>query len=67
MFFHTDEDVKGYIDRAEKLLVESGYNDTERIALLPTILNLISAHNVMIEQAALGGVDLGALRGKVGH
>lgn len=53
---HSVDDVKGYIHDAEALLVEGGYDDAERIALLPTVIQLLSSKTIMQQQAAPIGV-----------
>lgn len=62
---HTEEDVKGYIDTGERLLREGGYDDGERIALLPTIINLLAQKTIIMQQPGSGVVDLGLIAGKV--
>lgn len=45
---HTPEAVRLYIDQAEQILTDCGYDDAERLALLPTIINLLSAKSVTL-------------------
>jgi hypothetical protein len=47
---HSEEDVKAYIDAGERLLREAGYDDAERIALLPTVIGLLSSKTIMQQQ-----------------
>jgi len=49
---HSVDDVKGYIHQAEALLVEGGYDDAERIALLPTVIGLLSSKTILQQQPA---------------
>lgn len=60
---HSPEQVRLYIDEAEGILTACGYDDDERIALLPTIINLLSSKTVqLVDDAPLAlpnGVGLG--------
>lgn len=62
---HSEEDVKGYIDAGERLLTEAGYDAAERIALMPTMISLLSAKTIVQTSAAGGALDLAGLRDKV--
>jgi hypothetical protein len=62
---HSVDDVKGYIHEAEALLVEGGYDDAERIALLPTVIQLLSSKTIMQQAPGGNAVDLSMLRGNM--
>lgn len=62
---HSIADVKGYIHDAEGLLVEGGYDDAERIALLPTVIQLLSSKTIMQQATSGGALDLSQLRGSL--
>jgi len=64
---HNDDEIKGYIHRSEAILAEAGYDDDERIALLPTILNLIAAHSIISETTQPLQVPLPAGLGRIGR
>lgn len=58
---HSDDDVRGYIATSEQLLTEAGYDDAERIQLLPTIISLVSAKMILQQQPI--GVDMREITG----
>lgn len=62
---NSEDEVKGWIDAGERLLVEGGYDDAERIALLPTIIGLLSAKTVLQVQQAPVMLDPAMFGGKV--
>lgn len=47
IFHHTPEQVRGYIDTAERILQGCGYDDAERVALLPSVLGLLASKNIV--------------------
>lgn len=56
---HTTEEVEGYIAEGERILQAAGYTDEERIALLPTVLTLLSSKSVQLQVEQ--PIDLGRL------
>lgn len=62
---HTEQEIKEYVDTGERLLREAGYDDAERLALMPTIINLLSSKTVYVQQPVGGAFDLTLAGGKV--
>jgi hypothetical protein len=64
---HAEAEIKGYIDNAERILREAGYDDAERVALLPTVIGLFATHTIVTHQEPPLPLDLGIFGGKVGR
>ena len=53
-YFHSDDEVRGYLQRASELVDPAVFTEAERAQLLPQVVNLLSAGNVELEQVAIG-------------
>lgn len=65
---HSPAEIRGYVHEAEAILTEAGYDDAERIALLPTLIGLVAARTITVTQdpppLAMDARTLGSLRRK---
>jgi len=57
-YFHSPEQVNGYIEQAIVLLDEHELTTDERARLLPQLVNLLSGKNITYEQVVPAGMLL---------
>jgi hypothetical protein len=62
---HSPAEIRGYVHEAEAMLTEAGYDDDERLALLPTIIGLLAARTIQIAQPQAVSLPAGLLGGNV--
>ncbi len=55
---HSPEQVRGYIETALAICDEQGFSEEWRLALLPTLVTLLSAKQIFYEQVAPMGLAL---------
>jgi hypothetical protein len=57
-YFHTPDDVKGYVKSALRIMDDAGVPEHLEEAVLPKLLDLLSNKQVTFEQVGAGGVLL---------
>lgn len=51
-YHHTPDQVLGYIKAGEAILQKCGYSDDERVALLPSVIGLLSSKSITVVERA---------------